>query len=102
MDEMYPHDKKAWDEADIRLCEQSRFLVNQHWNVVQALAQALLAKPVTVRPAESFKKWASPDTHEQWIDGNQIAAILRKFQLSADVRKESEGTYYAPDIHTRS
>jgi hypothetical protein len=97
LNEMHPQDGQAWAEADKRLSEESRTLVDQHWNAIQALAGALLARPVTPRAPESLKKW-SRDSQEQWMDGNEVAAILRNFQLSAIVRSESQGTYYAPDI----
>jgi hypothetical protein len=100
LDEMYPQRGKLWVDADERLKNESSRLVDQQWTAIQALAQSLLAKPVTPRPFESFTKWpTSPDAHEQWMSGNEAAVILSKFQLTAIVRSESEGTYYAPDLH---
>jgi hypothetical protein len=96
--EMYPSGGKAWAAADQRLSEESRRLVNEQWDGIQAVAQSLLAKPVTPRPPESFKKWASTDTYERWIDGDEVAAILYKFRLNAIVRKGSDGIYHPPDL----
>jgi hypothetical protein len=102
LNEMYSRDEKAWSDADGRLSSESKKLVYQHWNAIEAVARALLAKPVTLRPPESFTKWRSPDSHERWISGHDIDIILQKFQLNAIVRDESEGKYYAPDLHPRS
>ena len=102
MNEMHLGNEKAWIDADRRLTKESQQLVDKHWNAIRAVATAVLSKPVIPRPPESFNKWNSPDSHEMWIDGYEIDAILRNFQLSAIVRDESEGKYYAPDLHPRS
>lgn len=98
LNEMYSPDSKEWTEADKRLRAESQTIVDRHWEAIQALAQALMARPVAPRPPHSFKKWSSPDTHERWLDGQAVAAILQEFQLTAIVRKESEGMYNAPDL----
>jgi hypothetical protein len=102
LNEMYSRDEKAWSDADNRLRTESQKLVDQYWNAIEAVARALLAKPVTLRPPESRTKWRSPDSHERWIGGHEIDTILRTFELNAIVRHESEGKYYAPDLHPRS
>jgi hypothetical protein len=101
LNEMYPQGGQAWIDADNRLGVESRRLVDLHWDAVQALAQAVLAKPVTPRPPESFRKWVSPYPDERWIDGDEIGSLLKRFGLNVIVRKEVEGIYLSPDIHQR-
>ena len=62
----------------------------------------LISKARYSPSAREFQEMGSPDSHERWIDGYEIDAILRKFQLRAIVRDESEGKYYAPDLHPNS
>jgi len=50
LNEMYLGDPKARGDADIKLEAESRRLIDQHWDAVEALAKAVLAKPLTVRP----------------------------------------------------
>jgi hypothetical protein len=102
LNEMHSRNEKAWSDTDDRLRTESQNLVDQHWNAIVAVAGALLAKPITVRPLGSFTKWRSPDSQERWISGQEIANILRSFHLNAIVRDESEGKYYAPDLHPES
>jgi hypothetical protein len=102
LNEMYPRDRKAWAEADEILAEESRRLVDRHWDAIHALAEALLAKPVTQRSPENIKKWTSRDTQERWMSGAEIIAALRRFELSTIVRKESQGIYHAPDLRPGS
>jgi len=102
LNEMYLGDPKARGDADIKLEAESRRLIDQHWDPVEALAKAVLAKPLTLRPPEIRKKWRTPDSHERWMDGSEIAALLQTFQLSAIIRDESEGEYTAPDLHPGS
>ncbi len=98
--EMYPHDRKAWAKADKRLEQESLRLVERQWVAIRALAEALLAKPVTLRSPESLRRWpSSRDSHERWMSGDEIVAVLQRFQLSTIVRKESQGIYHAPDAH---
>jgi hypothetical protein len=75
-------------------------LVDKHWDAIQVLAQAVLAKPVTPRPLESFQKWKSSYRYEKWIDGSEIGSLLKTFGLCVILRKESEGIYLSPDIHS--
>jgi hypothetical protein len=98
LSEMHSPGGQAWIDADNKLTADAQRLVDQHWDVIQTLAQAVLAKPVTPRPPGSFQKWASPYTHEQWISGDEINGILKPFGLSAILRKESEGIYLSPEI----
>lgn len=98
LDEMYPRGGKDWAETDERLRKEAWRLVDERWNAIEALAYSLLDKPVTPRPPASFQEWASPDTHERWMNGNEVAALLGKFQLTAIVRKASDGVYHPPDL----
>jgi hypothetical protein len=102
LNEMHSRNEKVWSDTDDRLRTESQNLVDQHWNAIVAVAAALLAKPVTTRPLDSFTRWRSPDSQERWISGQEIDIILRMFQLNAIVRDESEGKYYAPDLHPQS
>jgi hypothetical protein len=96
--EMYTPGGEAWADADRRLSDGSRRLVDEHWGAIEALAESLLAKPLTPRSSESFGKWTSSDTHERWMAGGEVAAVLSKYRLSAIVRKESDGTYHPSDL----
>ena len=98
LNEMYIGDDKTWLDADKMLGMESQRLVDKHWSAITAVATALLAKAVTPRTPVGLRKWKSPDTHERWMEGYEVDAILRKFQLNAIVRDESEGKYYAPDL----
>jgi len=98
LDEMYPRGGWAWAEADERLRAESARLVDEKWEAIKALARSLLTKPITLRPPESFLEWGSPDTHEQWMDGNEIATLVSKFGLTATVRSAAEGVYHPPDL----
>lgn len=93
LDEVYPSGGRQWVEADVRLTAETQHLVDKDWDAIRALAQALLAKPVVRRSCESRQKWSSPYPDERFIDGHEVAAILKKFGLNAIVRKESDGIY---------
>lgn len=97
--EMYAPGSQQWADADARLTAEAKSLVDGHWDAIRALVQAVLAKPVVPRSRESFQKWSSPYPNERYIDGYEIASILKGFGLNAIVRKESEGIYLSPDIH---
>lgn len=99
LNEMYEGGGQQWVDADDRLTAEAQSLVDQHWDAIRAVAQAILTKPVKRRSRESFQKWSSPYPNERCIDGYEIASILRGFSLNAIVRKESEGVYLSPDIH---
>jgi hypothetical protein len=96
--EMHPPDGRAWTDVDQRLSRESRCLVDERWEAIQALAQSLLAKPIASRPPESFRKWSSPDPYERCMGGDEVAAVLGKFRLTAIIRKESECTHHPPDV----
>jgi hypothetical protein len=98
LNEMYSSDPKARTDADINLEAESRRLIDQHWGAIEALAECLLSKPLTPIPPETKRKWRTPDSHERWMNGSEIAALLQTFQLSAIVRDESEGEYITPDL----
>jgi len=100
LNEMYPPGGQEWVSADTRQKEDAQSLVDKHWEAIRALAQAVLAKPVVPRSQQSFQRWSSPYPNEKCINSHEIAAILRQFGLNAIVRKESEGIYLSPDIHT--
>ena len=55
LNEMCLGDPKARGDADIKLEAESRRRIDQHWDAVEALAKALLAKPLTLRPPEIRK-----------------------------------------------
>lgn len=101
LDEMYARDTSQWLEADTRLTVEAQNLVERHWGAITTLAGAVLAKPVSERPPQSFTKWCSPHPNEQCISGSEIASILKDFGLNAVVRNEAEGIYFAPDIHSK-
>lgn len=98
LNEMYPSGGRKWVEADVRLTAEAQRLVDEDWDAIRALAQALLAKPVVRRSRESFQNWSSPYPDERIIDGREVAAILKDFGLNTIVRKESDGDYLPPDI----
>lgn len=98
LDEMHFRRGEKWLEADARLTAQAQTLVDECWDAIRALAQALLAKPVRPRPRKSFQTWCSPYPNERFIDGNEVAGILQEFGLKVIVRKESDGIYLPPDI----
>jgi len=100
LNEIYPQGGQELVNEDVRLTAEAQILVDKHWNAIHALAQAVLAKPVVPRSRESFQKWCSPHPNERWIDGHEVAAILERFGLNAIVRKESDGIYLSPDIHS--
>jgi hypothetical protein len=99
LDEMYAPGGQQWVDADNRLTAESESLVDKHLDTIRALAQAVLAKPVVLRSHESFQKWSSRYPYEKYIDGYEIASILKGFGLNAIVRKEREGIYLPPDLH---
>jgi len=98
--EMYTPGGLEWVGVDTKLTYDAQSLVDKHWEAIRTLAQAILSKPVAPRSQESFQKWSSPYPTEKCIDGREIAAILKRFGLNTIVRKESDGIYLSPDIHT--
>jgi hypothetical protein len=102
LNEMYAPSGQQWMNADSRLTGEAQSLVDKHWDAIRALAQAVVAKPVAPRSRESFQKWSSPYPNEKYIDGYEIASILKDFGLNAIVRNESEGIYLSPDIHPKA
>jgi hypothetical protein len=92
LDEVYP-DGPEWFAAQERLHAEARRLVDVHWQAIEALAKAILARPLTPRPDDPERVW-STDTHERSIDGNRVVSILKDFQLQPFIRDESEGKFY--------
>jgi hypothetical protein len=75
-------------ETDSRLTSRAHNLVNKYWPAIDAVANALLEKPVTPRPAgsRSGSLWKSPDDQKRSLTGPEVAEILRGFGLTATVR----------------
>ena len=95
LDEMYQN-RNDWIGAQQRLLAQAERLVETFWGAIEALATALLAKPLTVRADDPERQW-STDRLEKWIDGSEVVSILRQCQLEPVIREESEGIFY-PDV----
>jgi len=68
---MYPQGGREWVNEDVRLTAEAQILVDEHWDAIRALAQAILAKPVGPRSRERFQKWCSPYPNARRIDGHE-------------------------------
>jgi hypothetical protein len=100
LNEMHPPGEAEWSAADSTLSKEAQRLLDTHWDAVEAIASALLSKPVTRRSAESFRRWpSSQDAFERNLCGEESAEILRRFDLRALIRKETDGDYLPPDLY---
>jgi hypothetical protein len=94
LSEMFDSSSEAWRAAKFSLWDQAEKLVNEHWPVIDALAETVWAKPWTDRvmlPAESMG-W-SKDIREKSMDAQEVQAILMRFGLTAIIRPDAAGSY---------
>jgi hypothetical protein len=91
LDEMY-RDRREWLAAQERLLDEATRLVEKRWPAIEALAKAILDKPLLPRQENSERQW-SVDTLARRIDGNEVAQILKRFDLEPQIRDESEGKF---------
>jgi hypothetical protein len=92
LNEMYPN-REDWFAAQVKLHAETVGLVNLHWLAIEALAKALLARPLTERVDDPERRW-STDVVERFLDSAAIGTILRSFGLAATVREDSAGSFY--------
>jgi hypothetical protein len=77
-------------EIESRLTSEAVRSVDKHWGAIDAVAKALLEKPVTRKqPGRGNSLWLSPDDQKRSMDGLEVAGILKKFGLTAVVRDAS-------------
>jgi hypothetical protein len=100
--EMFQLDDAKWQEADAKLSGEAQRLVDQYWTAIEAVASVLLGKPITQRTSDTASRWTSVDSHERWISGEEVAAILEGFELSPIVRSEADGCYLSPKLYPNS
>lgn len=97
LSEMFDPSSAECRDAKFFLWGKAEKLVNQHWPVIEALAETLWAKPWTGRvtlPAESMG-W-SKDTREKSMDAQEVQALLTQFGLTAIIRPNAAGSYSHP------
>jgi ATP-dependent Zn protease len=68
-------------EKDAEYKKQSKELVNQRWKAIEALAEALLAKPLT--PQVGCERRWSHQCQEKVITGEEIISLLARHGVSA-------------------
>ena len=65
------------------LQERAAEIVEQYWHVIEAIAQALLAKAwEPVKPLKSAGDWATA-AEARYLPGEEIVAELKRWEISA-------------------
>jgi hypothetical protein len=97
LNEMYPPNSTKWHEAETKLRNDAKTIIEERWPVVEALARALWAKPWTNRALLPVKdmQWSN-DAREKWMDAQEVQAVLTPFGLTAIIRSDTEGSYVHP------
>jgi hypothetical protein len=74
--------------VEAMLWERASQLVASHWSLIESLAQALLAKPITLQPTvEMMRNWSHGKTNlEKWMSGPEIAEFFKKTGVACQVR----------------
>jgi len=83
LEEMYST-RNECDDAKAKLAEETRDLVEQNSQVIEALAQALLKKPWKSQAPSGERRW-STQLAEKKMDGSEIAAILDQFGINVSI-----------------
>jgi len=92
LSEMYSPPKGAeWCRTQQRLWGESYKLVYGHWKAIEALAEALWAKPMVPRVDLGPLSFHSQDLLEKWMTGYEVKALLEPFSVFASVVADSEG-----------
>jgi hypothetical protein len=82
LDEMYP-DRNTWFDANAKSFEESNALVDQQWQAIETLAQALWQKDWTTQAPPSGERRWSRQLRQKKMDGGEIVALLRQFEIPA-------------------
>jgi hypothetical protein len=86
-----PQSENRLSEAKLKLEKESRGLVEQHWEAIQALAKFLWGRPDTPRIAnEPEKSWTDSPTSKS-VDGAGITRILGKHGISVSIEEAEVG-----------
>ena len=66
---------------DVEFRERSKIYVDQHWQVIEALAEALLARPWAFQ-RNVERRW-SHQYQEKYMEGGEVASFLSGFEIPA-------------------
>lgn len=92
LSEMYSPPKSAdWCTAQERLWGESYRLVHKHWKAIETLAEALWSKPMVPLVDLGPLSFHSQDSHEKWMSGYEVKALLEPFGILAAVVPNSGG-----------
>ena len=81
---------KSLETVLLRLEEESKHLVDQHWLVIEALAIALLAKnPEPMRPLKTGEIWSHQTGLVRYMDGEEAVKILAQYGITAVCKPRS-------------
>lgn len=92
LDEMCTADRSA---IAARLLEQARGLVERRWHVIEALAGALLAKPLSPQSErETHKNWSRGQSSvEKRMSASEVAEFFNNFRIQTSIVPDSVGNY---------
>lgn len=85
LEEMYSG-RNDFSEAINKLAAETRQLVDEHWQAIEALAQTLLQKEwESQAPPSGERRW-STQLAQKKMDGAEVVALLQQYQISASVQ----------------
>jgi hypothetical protein len=84
MTEMFQSEKHpAWSAMEQRLRKAAQRLVEERWNIIQALAETLWSRdPVSRLDLGPETQWSS-DSRERYMTGTEVRKLLEQFQITA-------------------
>ena len=90
LDEQYPPNSLNRQRASERLRKRAEDLVDNHWEVIQALAATLISRPYSNQPeCERSQGWSrSPDALEKVLTGGEVVAFFASLGLAAYIMRE--------------
>jgi hypothetical protein len=83
----------APEKAGEALWAGAKRLVEENWKIIEELAKALLAKPVTPMPESEFQKgWSSGCTkREKCMSCTEVVEFFKRFRIECVVANERRG-----------
>jgi hypothetical protein len=84
VEEMYS-DRTACEGVKLRLWNEAKQFVENHWMVIEALAQALLKKEWSSQAPPSGERRWSTQLYEKRMPGPEVVAFIEQFQIPASI-----------------
>jgi len=73
----------SWSATEQRLLNATQRLVEERWNIIQALAETLWSRePVSRLDLGPESQW-STDSQERYMTGTEVRKLLEQFQITA-------------------